>query len=159
MRLYDATSAKLFGVCLRILKDHTEAEDAVQDVYVKLWRNARSYREGQYSPMSWLIAIARNTAIDKIRSRQMAYAEMDEAGEVPDTAPSPEAAMVSVDEMGRIGVCLGELPPQRAQAVHAAYVEGFSYAELAGRFGVPLNTMRTWLHRSLKSLRECLERK
>ncbi len=159
LRLYDATSAKLFGVCLRILKDNTEAEDAVQDACVKIWRNAGSYREGQYSPMSWIIAIARNTAIDRIRSRQLAHADLDDAGEVPDSSPTPEAQVIAAGEMGRISDCLAELPAQRAQAVQAAYVEGYSYAELAARFGVPVNTMRTWLHRSLKSLRECLERK
>ncbi len=159
LQLYDATAAKLYGVCLRILKDGSEADDAVQDAYVKLWRNAGSYREGQYSPMSWIIAIARNTAIDRIRSRQLAHADLDEAGEIPDAAPSPEAQVIAAGEMGRIGDCLSELPAQRAQAVQAAYVEGYSYAELATRFGVPVNTMRTWLHRSLKSLRECLERK
>jgi RNA polymerase sigma-70 factor (ECF subfamily) len=159
MRLYDATSAKLFGVCLRIVKDRTEAEDAVQDAYVKIWRNAGSFREGNYSPISWLAAIARNTAIDRIRARQLAHAELDEASEVPDAQPTPEAMVIAAGEMGRIGACLEELPAERANAVKAAYVEGYSYAELAVRFGVPLNTMRTWLHRSLKSLRECLERK
>lgn len=158
LRLYDATSAKLFGTCLRILKDQGDAEDAVQDAYVKIWRNSGGFRHGQYSPMSWLIAIARNQAIDRIRARQVSHAAMDEAQEVPDTSPNPEAAAISAGEMGRIGECLGELSADRSAAVYAAYVEGFSYAELAKRFGVPLNTMRTWLHRSLKSLRNCLER-
>lgn len=156
--LYERTSGKLFAICLRILKDRAEAEDALQEVYVRIWRRAGGYRDGRYSAMSWLIAIARNHSIDRLRARQPVSEDIDAAETIADSAPSPEASAVASGEMGRIEACLGQLSPERAEAVMAAYVEGFSYAELAQRFAVPLNTMRTWLHRSLKSLRDCLER-
>lgn len=155
--LYERTSGKLFAICLRILKDRAEAEDALQEVYVRIWRRAGGYRDGRYSAMSWLIAIARNHSIDRLRARQPLSDDIDAAGAIPDSAPNPEAAAVASSEMGRIESCLGELPPERAEAVMAAYVEGYSYGELAQRFAIPLNTMRTWLHRSLKSLRDCLK--
>lgn len=156
--LYGRTSGKLFAVCLRILKDRSEAEDALQEVYVRVWRRSASFRRGQASPMTWLIAIARNHAIDRLRARIAPAGEIGEALELADPAPDPEANAVASGELARIAACMEELPAGRADAVGAAYMEGWSYQELAERFGVPLNTMRTWLHRSLKSLRECLER-
>ena len=156
-KLYDLTSAKLFGVCLRILRDRAEAEDAVQEVYIKIWHSASRFQQAGASPMSWLIAIARNQSIDKLRARRAPALELDEAFEVQDDAPGPEAALMAGDEKSKIDHCLEQLPQDRAQAVRAAYVEGYSYLELATRFQLPLNTLRTWLRRSLLSLRECLE--
>ena len=156
-QLYDLTSAKLFGVCLRILRDRAEAEDAVQEVYIKIWHSAARFQQAGASPMSWLIAIARNQSIDKLRSRRAPAVELDEAFEVQDDGPGPEASLMAGDEKTRIDHCLEQLPTERAEAVRAAYVEGYSYLELATRFQLPLNTLRTWLRRSLLSLRECLE--
>jgi RNA polymerase sigma-70 factor (ECF subfamily) len=157
-QLYRATSAKLFGVCLRILNDRGEAEEALQEVFVKIWTKADRFAVSDLSPISWLVAVARNHAIDRIRARRQATAEIDDAVEIADPAPSPEALAVSGGERERIFSCLDELEQDRASAVRGAYINGDSYAELAERYGVPLNTMRTWLRRSLLKLRECLER-
>lgn len=156
--LYDRTCAKLYGVCLRILKDRTQAEDALQEIYVKVWRNASGFATGRGAGMTWLVAIARHQAIDAARMRVLRLDELDAAGDIADQSPDPERQAVASDERRRIDACLDELKPERAQAVRAAYVEGYSYGELAERFSVPLNTMRTWLRRGLMSLRECLER-
>lgn len=156
--LYSLTSAKLFGVALRILKDRAQAEDAVQEVYVRIWRRAGSFRVGQASAMAWLVTIARNQAIDMVRARQPATLEYDDAPDVADPDPDPEARAALTGEARRIEACLGELDADKAAAVVAAYVEGLSYLELAAQNGVPLNTMRTWLRRSLLKLRECLNR-
>lgn len=154
--LYERTSAKLFGVVLRILKDRSEAEEAIQEVYVKVWQRADRYVAGGYSPISWLVAVARNHALDILRARRPVSADIDAALEVPDAGPSPERAAEDSDERGRIEHCLGELDPERADAVRGAYLDGYSYDELAAKYDVPLNTMRTWLRRSLLRLRECL---
>ncbi|MCY0093233.1 sigma-70 family RNA polymerase sigma factor [Hoeflea ulvae] len=156
--LYSQTSAKLFGVSLRILKDRAQAEDALQEVYIRIWRRAGSFRVGQASAMAWLCTIARNQAIDMIRARQPATLDYDEAPEVADPAMDPEARAVLGGESQRIEACLGQLEAVKAAAVVAAYVEGLSYQELAEHNAVPLNTMRTWLRRSLLKLRECLNR-
>jgi len=157
-RLYSLTCAKLFGISLRILRDRPEAEEALQEVYVRVWLRAGQYASSRARPMTWLISIARNHAIDLVRSRGLPRAGLDEAEAIADPAPDPEAQVASQSERRRIDACLGELEAERARAVRAAYVEGYSYEELATRFGVPLNTMRTWLRRSLLRLRECLER-
>ncbi len=156
--LYNATSAKLFGVCLRILKDRGQSEDALQEVYVKVWVNASAYRPGENSPMSWLIAIARNHAIDRWRAKKPPTETLDAAEEVADGGSTPEQAAIQSSTAKQIENCLDELDKDRASAVRAAYIEGFSYKELAERYSVPLNTMRTWLRRSLIQLRECLQR-
>ena len=156
--LYRQTSAKLFGVCLRVLNDRAEAEEALQEVFVKVWTKADRFAVSDLSPISWLVAIARNHAIDRIRARRQPAADLDAALDIADPSPGPEAMAVAGDENERIYNCLNELEEDRAAAVRGAYLKGESYAELAERHGVPLNTMRTWLRRSLMKLRECLER-
>ena len=156
--LYRQTSAKLFGVCLRVLNDRAEAEEALQEVYVKIWTKADRFAVSDLSPISWLVAIARNHSIDRIRQRRRPAADLDEAVDIADPSPGPEALAVTGGERERIYSCLEELEVDRAAAVRGAYITGESYAELAARYKVPLNTMRTWLRRSLMKLRECLER-
>ena len=156
--LYSRTSPKLFGVCLRILKDRPGAEEALQEIYVKVWARAGRYSRGEYSPISWLVAVARNHCLDLLRARKPAGVELDLAFDVAASDPSPEDAAIRVGERARIDRCLETLEPDRADAVRGAYLDGYSYEELAARHDVPLNTMRTWLRRSLMRLRECLSR-
>lgn len=157
-QLYRHTSPKLFGICLRILKDQQEAEDALQEVFVKIWHNADRYAPQVASPQAWMNAITRNLAIDGLRRRKPGGGDLDAAERLADESPGPEDAAITRSEGRRIDTCLTELEPDRAQAVRLAYVEGESYLDLAERFGVPLNTMRSWLRRSLIKLRECLTR-
>jgi RNA polymerase sigma-70 factor, ECF subfamily len=156
--LYGKTSAKLFGVTLRILKDRSEAEEALQEVYVKIWQRADRYVAGGYSPISWLVAVARNHALDIIRARKPISDDIDAALDIADGGPDPEQSAVGSSERTRIEGCLAELEPDRAEAVRGAYLDGYSYEELAARYAVPLNTMRTWLRRSLLKLKDCLTR-
>jgi RNA polymerase sigma-70 factor, ECF subfamily len=154
--LYERTSAKLFGVTLRILKDRSEAEEAVQEVYVKIWQRADRYEAGTTSPISWLVAVARNHSLDVLRARRPPSDDIDVALEVADSGPSPERATQDNQQKGQIEKCLGTLESDRADAVRGAYLDGYSYEELASRYAVPLNTMRTWLRRSLIKLKDCL---
>ncbi len=159
-RLYDATSAKLFGIALRVLGSRAEAEDAMQDIYVKIWRNADRYRSNGLSPVTWLSTVARNHCIDLLRRRRAegARAEMPSDDRLRDPGVGPEGQVVAAGEARAIADCFAELEPRRSEAVRRAYLEGETYAELATRFDVPLNTMRTWLRRSLITLRECMGR-
>ena len=155
--LYDRTSAKLYGVVLRILRDRAEADEAIQEIYVKIWQRADRFVAGNYSPISWLVAVARNHALDMVRARRPQADELDgEAMEIADAGPSPEALTSAGEDGARIAACMAQLEPDRAEAVKGAYLDGYSYDELAQRYSVPLNTMRTWLRRSLIKLRECL---
>lgn len=154
--LYDATSAKLLGVCLRVLKERAAAEDAMQDVYVKIWNKAGRYQVTGHSPMSWLITIARNTAIDRLRTRKPERDIDDYSDRIVAQSPTPEQSAVNASQAARIVRCLDTLEQDRRDAITGAYLDGDSYQTLAERFDVPLNTMRTWLRRGLASLRECM---
>lgn len=162
--LYSQTSSKLMGVLLRILATRAEAEDALQEVFTRVWLRAGRFDATKGRGMTWLIAIARNHAIDRLRARpaevQSVSRDEDDADpmeRVADSAPTAETRMIAVGEARRIADCFDTLEPDRAEAVRGAYLKGLSYVELAERHDVPLNTMRTWLRRSLLRLRECLD--
>ncbi len=157
-QLYTHTSAKLFGVCLRILRNRAEAEDALQEVYVKIWTKADRFAASELSPITWLVAIARHHAIDRLRMRRPFASGIEPALDIPDGAPDPEMQVATVFQNEKIYNCLDELEEDRARAVRGAYLDGTSYADLAKQYNIPLNTMRTWLRRSLIKLKECLER-
>lgn len=156
--LYNATSAKLFGVCLRILNNRADAEEALQEAYVKIWNKASTYTSNGYSPMTWLITLTRNLAIDKLRARKDVTDDIDDNPQLQDAGPTPETAAIASDTRRQIDVCLEQLKDEKSEAVRGAYLEGYSYQELADQFDVPLNTMRTWLRRSLLKLKDCLSR-
>ncbi|HEX8048508.1 sigma-70 family RNA polymerase sigma factor [Rhizobium sp.] len=156
--LYRHTSPKLYAVCLRILRNKTDAEEVLQEVYVKIWQRAERFLASEGPAMPWLTTIARNQSIDAIRARKPVADEIDSAYDLADTEPGPEEQAIVKGEGRRIDRCMEELEAGRAQAVRSAYVEGLSYQELAEQYSVPLNTMRTWLRRSLIRLRECLDR-
>ncbi|MBL9048883.1 MAG: sigma-70 family RNA polymerase sigma factor [Tabrizicola sp.] len=154
--LYRDTSAKLMGVLLRMLGERAEAEDALQEVYTRVWLRAGRYDPAKGRGMTWMIAIARNLAIDRLRARPESHGD-DDMDQVADTAPRAETRLVAQGEARRMADCFATLEPDRAAAVRGAYLNGMSYIELADRHSVPLNTMRTWLRRSLLRLKECLE--
>lgn len=156
--LYNSTSAKLFGVCLRILNDRTDAEEALQETYIKVWRSADRFSTGRASPISWLATIARNTAIDRYRASKPESGDMEEAEVIADDQPSPEDSAVLSDDVGRMKLCMNELDDRHADALQQVYLGGWTYNEAAQKLDVPLNTVKTWIRRSLISLRECLNR-
>jgi RNA polymerase sigma-70 factor (ECF subfamily) len=156
-RLYELASPKLFGIALRILRDRADAEEALQEIFIKVWQRAERYDLDQSSPMTWLSAIARNHAIDIIRARKPQASDLEEAFDIASPEPGPEALAINASEGSRIDRCMQTLESDRADAVRKAYVEGLSYQELADFYKIPLNTMRTWLRRSLLKLRECLD--
>jgi RNA polymerase sigma-70 factor (ECF subfamily) len=157
--VYRDTAAKLFGICLRILRDNGEAEDVLQDVYMTVWRRAATFDPGRASPITWLVAIARNRSIDRLRAtaKGRAMRPIEDAFEVSDTAPSALAQAEMSQEHRRLIDCLDDLEPRHASSIRAAFLDGATYEELAARVSVPLGTMKSWIRRSLSRLRDCLE--
>ncbi|MGC1762457.1 MAG: sigma-70 family RNA polymerase sigma factor [Pseudolabrys sp.] len=102
------TSAKLFGVCVRILGERAEAEDVLQEVYVTVWRKAADFDASRASPMTWLIALARNRSIDRLRASRVSrnMDPIDSATEVADMAAAADTALESVQEHARLHGCL-----------------------------------------------------
>ena len=158
--VYDMTAAKLFGVCLRILNDRGEAEDVLQDVYITVWRKAGAFDAARASPITWLVAIARNRAIDRARASgaSRVKAPIEAAEMIADSAPLASDRLEAEQESGRLGGCLDELDARQSAAIRAAFMDGLTYEALANRTGVPLGTMKSWIRRGLAKLKECLER-
>ena len=157
--IYQATRVKLFGICLRILGDQKEAEDALQDVYINLWQKADRYDPERASPISWLATFARNRAIDRLRTGKVrgGAVPVEEAMPLPDSAPLADALMVDAERSAQIHKCIQGLDERTQTHIRSAFLDGFTYAELAERADVPLGTMKSWIRRGLQKLRACLE--
>ena len=156
--LYDSTSGKLYSVAITILKNHAEAQEALQDCYMNVWRRAASYDPDRASAMSWLIAVARNAAIDRLRRRRD-HSNIDDVPEPEDEfAISPEAAAGASQEAERLHDCLGELSDREAELIRSAFMSGASYSEIAQQKAKPLGTIKSTIRRAMMKLRHCLER-
>jgi RNA polymerase sigma factor (sigma-70 family) len=156
-RLYDLTSAKLFGVCLRICGERQSAEDVLHEVYLTVWKRAAGFEPGRASPITWLATIARNRAIDWRRANPAhRHASSDEAPELPDDRPLASAAMEDAEEAQRLHLCLDTLDPQQRDAIRTAFFDGVTYAEFAERRALPLGTVKSWVRRGLIRLKACL---
>ncbi|MBX9858608.1 MAG: sigma-70 family RNA polymerase sigma factor [Sphingomonas sp.] len=156
--LYNMTSAKLFGICLRICGERQAAEDVLQEVYLTVWKRAGGYDPGRASPITWLATIARNRAIDWRRaqgSRPMTV--IDDALPVADDRPLVSETMLADESDRRLHLCLDQLEDKQRLAIRTAFFDGVTYAELAERLGVPLGTMKSWVRRGLMRLKECVE--
>lgn len=158
--IYRSTSAKLFGICLRILKDEKEAEDALQDVYISLWRRADRYDAERASPISWLATFARNRAVDRLRVGKVRQGSVpaEHAAPIADEAPLAENLLIDAERDARIHHCLDRLDEKPRSAIRSAFFEGRTYAQIAEADGIPLGTMKSWVRRGLQKLKACLER-
>jgi RNA polymerase sigma-70 factor (ECF subfamily) len=156
-RLYVATRAKLFGVVLRILRRTDFAEEVIQEAYLKIWNNAGSFDAKLATPITWMVAIARNRALDVVRRKsEVSIEDEPEAMETAGEEPNPLARQEMTDELKRLLGCLGQLDEERRRLVLLAYYGGWSREQLAVKFEAPANTIKTWLRRSLLEIRECL---
>jgi RNA polymerase sigma factor (sigma-70 family) len=156
--LYRQTSAKLLGICLKMLRDRDEAEEVLQDVYITVWRRAATFDPSVASPITWLAAIARNRAIDRLRRHQTEHLDETAEENIADETPTPAALAERSQERRRLEQCLEALPERQGKLLREAFFTGTTYAELATRSSVPLGTMKSWIRRSLIQLKDCLER-
>jgi len=156
--LYERTSAKLYGIVLRLLQTESDAEEVLQEVFVSVWRNAGRFDEGRASPITWLCVMARNRAIDRLRRRQIDTAPLDQAYDVAIDELSVLDRLEATQEAGRLRTCLEELDERPRTMIEAAFLDGATYSQLAEREGVPLGTMKSWIRRGLQRLKGCLER-
>ena len=156
-KLYAATSAKLYGVVLRILRRPELADEVMQEAYLKIWNGAAQFDASLASPITWMVAIARNRAIDLVRKKtDVSVEDMPDAPELAADVPDPLAVRERSEDARRLLDCLGRLEPEQRQLVLLAYYDGLSREQLAARFKRPVNTIKTWLRRSLLAVRECL---
>ena len=162
--LYDRHSRMIYSLILRILRTPADAEDVLQEVFVRVWTRAETYDERLGSPAAWLARIARNRAIDRFRSKR-SRPEIEPVSETPafDTMPStspadnPETLTAEMATAGAIRQAIAALPEGQRTLIEAAFFEGYTHQELASRFGVPLGTVKTRIRTGLIAMRERLE--
>jgi RNA polymerase sigma-70 factor (ECF subfamily) len=160
--LYKSTSAQLFAVVRRILVRQDLAQEALQDVYVSIWRNAKNFRATRAAAFTWMVSIARYRAIDIKRARrhELHYADPSEyVREDDDAADRDLSALAARDaEARRLRDCLQELDLMQRNAVCLAYLKGLTHEEVAGTLAAPLGTIKSWVRRGLESLKRCVQR-
>ena len=155
--LYRQTNAKLYGVVARILTRGDAAADALQEVYVRVWERAGDFDPGKGSALAWMATIARNRALDEVRRVRPASLEDQPGGFEPAAEEiDPLAARERSEGLVALVNCLKALDEEKRAVVLLAYYRGLSRESLAKRFERPVPTIKTWLHRSLAQLRDCL---
>lgn len=151
--LYEITNAKLYGLILKIITDEGLAADVLQDVYSKIWLNAEQYRADLGSAWPWLCQLTRNQAIDKIRQLKRLN-ETDDNSVAEDYSSNSSSLWPEHVALGR---CLQAIRKEQQNVIISSYIYGWSHAELTEKFDAPLGTLKSWIRRGLKELRECLE--
>ncbi|WP_275287383.1 sigma-70 family RNA polymerase sigma factor [Halomonas elongata] len=156
-QLYAATSSKLYGTVLCILRHRGWTDDVVQEAYVSIWQKAGQFDAAKASSITWMVTIARNGAIDELRRHPARRVEREDAlDDVASVEPTAQARLETEQDARRLYACLDELEKGRRDMVRLAYLDGWSRADLATHFDQPVNTVKTWLHRALKQLKGCL---
>lgn len=151
--IYDIEAPRMVGVARRMLRRQDLAEEAVQDAFMRIWRSARTFDPQRGAARSWLYAIVRNCALSILRDEGRFTSDEDSAEQA---APMTENALALLPEASALRRCLERLEPARRSVVLLSYVHGLSHGELAGKLGVPLGTVKSWVRRSLISLQECM---
>jgi RNA polymerase sigma factor (sigma-70 family) len=155
--IYDAEAPRMLGVAQRLLRRPALAEEAVHDAFVQIWQRADSFDPARGRARSWIYAILRHRALNILRGEvRTDLVEDFEPMGLASEADDPEALVARLSDEGALRRCLGRLDATRRNVIVLAYVHGLSHGELAGRLGVPLGTMKSWIRRSLLALRECL---
>jgi RNA polymerase sigma-70 factor (ECF subfamily) len=155
--LYKQTSAKLYGVVARILTRGDVAADVLQEAYVRIWEKAGDFDPVKGSALAWMATIARNRALDEVRRvRPVSLEDQPEGFEPAAEEIDPLAARERSEGLAALVDCLKALDEEKRAIVLLAYYGGSSREALAKRFGRPVPTIKTWLHRSLAQLRDCL---
>ncbi len=158
--LYDTTNRMVYGLALRILGNSSSAEEVLLDVYVQVWRTAKSFDPGRGKVTSWLVSMARSRAIDALRSRQARGANLatslEDVSELKDPRGGPEGHSVLRSRAQVVQKSLAELPDDQRNAIELAYFSGLTHGEIAARTGLPLGTVKTRIRSGMLRLRELL---
>jgi len=151
--LYDKTSPILFARLLRMLRRRSVAEEALQDVYVRIWQRASQFEAHRGRALAWMVTIARYAAIDLMRRERMTLVSDDSLAEIADESAGDAA---SIEKPNNFDDCIGRLNDKTQQCLNLAFVEGRSHEEIARLTTNPLGSVKSWIRRGLLSLKECL---
>jgi RNA polymerase sigma-70 factor (ECF subfamily) len=161
--LYDRHSSTVYGILLRILANPEDAQEVLQETFVKAWTSASMFDAVRGSEVAWLISIARSRGIDRLRARRTRFDREDEAGRelsiftsFVENATSADDA-IQAEEREAVRGALAELPEAQRIALELAYFEGLSQSEIASRLSQPLGTIKTRMQLGMKKMRERLQ--
>lgn len=159
--IYRLASAKLYGMCLALVKRGDVAEDLLQECFLKIWERAGSYNPAKGAGMTWMMSIVRNRALDHLRSTRVKIEQSSlefrdedfQAGgsDEPFHATDLEASTAAVAR------CLEQLQEQQRRCILMAYYQGYTHDELSRKIDAPLGTVKAWIRRGMERLRQCLE--
>jgi len=158
--LYRMTSAHLYAVALRILREAAAAEEVLQESFVNVWHHAGSYVAAKSQPLTWLTSIVRNRCLDQLRRREVETVTLDDEEEglvIAAEDPTPLEMLLSGADARAVGACVEALEPGQKQAIALAFFQGLSHSELAQHLREPLGTVKSWIRRGLERLRACLD--
>jgi RNA polymerase sigma-70 factor (ECF subfamily) len=153
--LYDRHSRLLFSLILRILRSRAEAEEVLQEVFLAVWTKADTYQPTLGTPVGWLLRLARNRSIDRLRTAGVQARTVENVSPNP-TQENPETAAARSEESGRLHRALDTLPAEQRELLEQAYFRGLSHSELAAAFGLPLGTVKTRVRAGMLTLRRQL---
>lgn len=160
--LYDRHAGLVFTICLRIVRDRTEAEDLLTEIFFELWEKRDRYNAMRGSPVAYLITLSRSRAIDrKRRKRPIVSGSIETAiqmGNAPSAGPTPAEATEAGERGTMINRCFDRLEEPQRQAIECAFYDGLSHSEVATKLSRPLGTIKTQIRTGLLRLRECLGR-
>lgn len=154
--LYKHTCGRMMAVCLRILGDREQAEDAVQEAFIRIWHSARDYHRDRGEPLAWMLTIGRYAAIDMCRTRR-SFTDIDEcADNLFSSLPDMADWLAGQDEARSLALCLEQLDSRQRESIAMAFYQGLSHEQLASQLGHPLGTVKSWVRRGLGALKRCL---
>jgi RNA polymerase sigma-70 factor (ECF subfamily) len=156
-RIYVAESARLFGIALKILRDRSAAQDALQDGFVSVWQRARQFDPARGSARVWLGAIVRHRALDIARARGRETLSDDPTLGDEVVTDDPVDRIAAKADGARLHDCLKGLEEKNRRSIVLAFVDGLSHAQVAEKLDLPLGTVKAWIRRGLMNLRACME--
>lgn len=156
-RLYQAESSRLYGIALKILRERSAAQDALQDAFVSVWQRARQFDGTRGSPRTWLAAIVRHRALDLARARGRESLSDDPGLGDEIVTDDPLERIAATADAARLHDCLAGLEEKNRRSIVLAFVDGLSHAQVAEKLALPLGTVKAWIRRGLLSLRACME--
>lgn len=161
-QLYQREARYLLGVALRIVRQHQHAEDVLHDAFISIWQRASTFDPARGAGRGWIYSVVRHAALNRVRSgaREVTVDEEAAAAIEDDAALVAHAAAADPFELradlGRLDNCLSQLEPARRDCILYAYVDGCSHSEIAERTQTPLGTVKAWIQRGMRVLRECM---
>lgn len=152
-QLYEKTCGQMFAVALNMLQNRDNAEEALQEAFIRIWYKADYYKEGQGTVLTWMVSIVRYRALDMLRSKKVRKEEPLDDQYIDDNLT---VSLKNTDSGTKLDECIEGLDMQQKQAIHLAYFKGLSHSEVVEHLDSPLGSIKSWIRRGLVSLQRCL---